>query len=125
MMQGIKAEQVTMRAKPRDDTDANRPGQRGVAKLFASVDVGNVHLDRRQPDRDNRVAQGDGGMSEPRQINQEAICAAFLGRMHKIDQRTLVIALAKLQSHAKRLGTRRQRSLDLCERDLAVNMRFP
>jgi hypothetical protein len=55
--QGLQAQQIAPPAEAADLTKRHRRNHRAVAKLFARVDVAEVHLNHRQLDGRHRVAQ--------------------------------------------------------------------
>ena len=56
--QGLDGQQIALGAQAADLAHADRGGHRAVAKLLPLVDVGDVHLHRRQLDGGQRVADG-------------------------------------------------------------------
>src|SRR5262249_17091891 len=94
-----------------------------VAEALARVDVGDVDLDHRNAGREDGVEDRDRGGGVAPRIEHDA--HRLLARLlDPIDQRALVIRLAKLDPKAEALGRLAAQPLDVGKRGVSVFFRL-
>ncbi len=96
-----------------------------MPKLFATMDVGQVNLDKRDRDRGERIAQCDAGVCQGACIDDQETGSIGAGSVNAVDQRAFVIALEKSDIRAATTSNLAQFALDVVEAASAVNMRVP
>ena len=92
-----------------------------MPKLFATMHVGQMNLDKRDRDRGERVAQCDAGMGQCASVDDQEPGAVGAGSLNAVHQRALVIALEKSDIRAAVAGNFPQFALDVVEAAIAVN----
>lgn len=121
---GVQRKPVTVAAKSADHPDRDI-GQAGmVAERLAGEHVGQMHLDKRDPHRGERVAQSDAGMSECTGIAQDDRGAVVTGMMDAPDQFVLGIGLEPDKLMPGRMGPLGQLLVDVGQGLVTVEIRF-
>ena len=96
-----------------------------MPKLFATMDVGQVNLDKGDRDRGEGIAQCDTGVCQGARVDDQEMGSIGAGSVNAVDQRAFVIALEKSDIRTATTGTLAQFALDVVEAARAVNMGFP
>jgi len=94
-----------------------------VAECLAGVDVGQVHLNGRQPHRGDGVAQSVAGVGQRAGVDQDAL-APQTRVVDGVDEHALVVGLHHTQLGLGAMRLRHQRFVDLGQRPTAVNFRL-
>jgi len=95
-----------------------------VAESFAGVNVGEVDFDKRNPDRRQRVPEGDAGVGECGRINDDEIGAVAERSVHAFHQNMFGIALQGLQMMTPGRGQLHQIPVDVFKCLTAVVLGF-
>src|SRR6185437_7512578 len=107
------------------DHRLGRLGDVGVLpEFFARVDIGDVDLDDRNFQRQQRVKNGDRGGGVARRIEQQAGCLLGARFLDPVDQFAFHIRLPEYHVEAETLGGRAAKFLDIGEGGAAVFFRL-
>ena len=90
-------------AKAADLSLAHGSNHGGVAKFLSLMNVGQMHLHRRQADRRNGVPDGIAVMGVGSGINHDSVLGA-VGLMDPVDQRSLMVGLKNFKLNPQLLG---------------------
>ena len=96
-----------------------------LAKRFSGMNVGQVDLDERNRHARKCIAQRDAGVGKCSGINHDRGDAVDLGFVNRVDQLMLGVALQAFELMIYRLGDCAQPVIDVVERVVTVNFRFP
>jgi hypothetical protein len=77
-----------------------------MTKWFAGMNIGQVHFNERNGDRQYGVTQSHAGMSIGGRIDNDKIDRILAGGMDTLDQNMFGIALANAKAGIARLGLR-------------------
>ena len=95
-----------------------------VAEFLALVDIGDVHLDDRHLEHEQRIEDGDRRCRVSRRIDDEADGLLGARLLNPIDDFAFVIGLAKHQRKPVTFCGRAAKLLDVGERRAAVKLRL-
>ena len=90
----------------------------------AALDVGHVHLDVREGQRAQAVAQRVAGEQERRRVHHHAVDLLFHPAVEPLDRRRLAVGVEDVEPVLVRLRVRAQHRVELGRRRLAVELRL-
>ena len=96
-----------------------------LAKRFSGMNVGQVDFDERNRHASKCIAQRDAGVGKCSGITHDRGDAVDLGFVNRVDQLMLGVALQAFELMIYRLGDCAQPVIDIVERVVTVNFRFP
>lgn len=121
---GFQREFVAPAAEPDNHACGDIGKIRAMAKRFAGVDVGQMDFDEGNRDGSQSITQGHAGMGITAGIEDDEADVLRAGRLHAIDQLTLVIALEAFQPDTAGTGTAFHGGMNVGQRGAAVNFRL-
>src|SRR3972149_5823612 len=111
---------VALAAQAADHADCEIGKVRAVAEFLARKHVRQMHLDKRNPHRRQRIAHRNTGMRERRGIDDDEIPSLALRLFNAVDQIALDIALEAGKRDSGRFGVRGEPLINGVERVRSV-----
>ncbi len=117
-----QSEDITVGLEPADLALADRGDQGCAAKVFPGIDVGEMHLNRRDVHGGNGVADGDARMRVSGGVDEDGQKPILLGPANGVDNLPLMIGLQDIQLNPFGFGQPLQCVVDLFKGGLSVNV---
>src|SRR5574343_832868 len=120
----IKGQQIALGTKPGDRADSLVGEIRLVAERLAGMHIGQMHLDKRDIQRQHGIAQCNAGVRTRRRIYNQKIKVFATCCMQSLDQRTFMVTLKGFQYDASTFGAFSQGTINISQGRCTIEMWF-